>query len=242
MNSWIYAGRNLKELINDLLSLAFTIVLPAFLLIIMVSLNNKLQFSSSYKPENFVPATIIFSYAFLTMFSGMLIAKDRDSSFLSRMFVSPLKSYNYILGYIIPLLIIAFIQALLLYIIGFTMGLSFTINIIASIPFLLLIALLFIGLGLLMGSILKDQQVGPISSILVQIVAFMSGMWFDLELVGGAFKTIGYILPFAHAVDLIKLVLHGNYSQIGVPMLVICIYVISITLLAIFAFKRNMKR
>lgn len=242
MKTWIYTKRNLKELLSDPLSLIFTIGLPAFLLVFMVSLNKNLQFNEAFRVENFVPATIIFSYSFLTMFSGMLVAKDRSSSFLTRMFTSPLKAHNYILGYIIPILIIALIQAIILYLIGFVVGLSFSINVLLSIPFLLIIALLFVSLGLLLGSLLKDQQVGPVASIIIQVVAFLSGMWFSLELVGGAFELIGNILPFSHSVNLLKYVLSGNYKQIGLPIIIISAYMIVVLLFSIWVFKKNMKK
>lgn len=242
MRTWIYAKRNLKELLSDPLSFIFMVGLPAFLLVFMVLLNKKLQFNEAFVPANFVPAAIIFSFAFLTMFSGMLLAKDRESNFLSRMFVSPLKAHDYILGYTIPILIIAFIQSIVLYTVGVAVGLSVSVYIFVSLPFLLIVSLLFVSLGLLLGSMLKDQQVGPVGSILVQVVAFLSGMWFSLDLVGGAFKVIGNILPFAHSVDLIKYVLAGDFNLIFMPLSVISGYVIVITLLAIFLFQKNMKK
>lgn len=242
MKTWIFAKRNLKELLSDPVSLIFMIGLPAFLLIFMVLLNKNLQFNAAFNPENFVPSAIIFSFSFLTMFSAMLLAKDRGSNFLSRMFVSPLKAHNYILGYTIPILIIALVQSIILYGVGFAVGLTINIHILISLPFLIIVSLLFVSLGLLFGSILKDQQVGPIVSILVQVVAFLSGMWFSLDLIGGAFKVIGYILPFAHAVDLIKYVILGNYNLILTPLLVVCGYIITLTLVAIVLFKKTMKK
>jgi ABC-2 type transport system permease protein len=242
MKTWIFAKRNLKELLSDPVSLIFMIGLPAFLLIFMVLLNKNLQFNAAFNPENFVPSAIIFSFSFLTMFSAMLLAKDRGSNFLSRMFVSPLKAHNYILGYTIPILIIALVQSIILYGVGFAVGLTINIHILISLPFLIIVSLLFVSLGLLFGSILKDQQVGPIVSILVQVVAFLSGMWFSLDLIGGAFKVIGYILPFAHAVDLIKYVILGNYNLILTPLLVVCGYIITLTLVAIVLFKKNIKK
>lgn len=241
MKSWIYSKRNMKELLSDPISLVFTIGLPAFLLIFMTSLNKSIGVNEAFKPENFVPSTIIFSYAFLTMFTGLLIAKDRSSSFLSRMYVSPLKAHHYIIGYMLPVLIISLVQSILLYVIGFIIGLPITIDTIISIPFLLIISILFISFGVLFGSLLKDQQVGPISSILIQIVAFMSGMWFSLDLIGGTFKTIGYILPFAHALDMIRFVLQGNYVHVLQPFLVVSLYVIVTTVISIMVFKKNMK-
>lgn len=240
MKTLIYAKRNLKELLSDPVSLIFTIGLPVFLLIFMVSLNENLGVNDVYKVENFVPSTIIFSYAFLTMFSGMLVAKDRSSAFLSRMFISPLKPHHYILGYMIPLLLIALIQSIILYAVGFIMGLPITIHVLTSLPFLLLISLLFIGLGILFGSLLKDQQVGPITSILIQVVAFLSGMWFSLDLVGGFFKQVGYVLPFAHGVDMVRSVIAGDYTTILIPLVVVCTYSIASIICSIIMFKKQM--
>ncbi len=242
MKTIVYSKRNFKELLNDPINLAFTIGLPVFLIIFMVIFNKSLQFNESFNVENFVPSTIIFSFTFLTMFSGMLIAKDRTSEFLSRMYVSPLKAHNYILGYALPMLVVAFIQILILYAIGFILGLNFTLNILASIPFLLLISLIFIGLGLVFGSLLKDSVVGGVSSIIIQVVAFTSGMWFSLDLIGGAFKTISYILPFSHSVDLVKSIVSGNYKDILVSTLVVLAYTLITVILSIIIFKKKMKQ
>lgn len=242
MKTIVYSKRNFKELLSDPINLAFTIGLPVFLIIFMVIFNKSLQFNESFNVENFVPSTIIFSFTFLTMFSGMLIAKDRTSEFLSRMYVSPLKAHNYILGYALPMLVVAFIQILTLYAIGFILGLNFTLNILASIPFLLLISLIFIGLGLVFGSLLKDSVVGGVSSIIIQVVAFTSGMWFSLDLIGGAFKTISYILPFSHSVDLVKSIVSGNYNDILVSTLVVLAYTLITVILSIIIFKKKMKQ
>ena len=241
MKTIIYGKRNIKELLSDPISLVFTIGLPAFLLLFMVTFNKSLQVNKAFDVENFVPSTIIFSFTFLTMFSGMLIAKDRSSEFLSRMYISPLKAHNYILGYIWPSLIIALIQVLLLYGIGFILGMKFSIHILISIPFLLMIAMLFIGLGLIFGSFLKDTQVGGITSILIQVVAFTSGMWFSLDLVGETFRFISQLMPFSHSVDFVRLIIVGNYKEIWIPLSVVIGYVVVSVLTAIFSFKKHMK-
>lgn len=241
MKTWLYAQRNLKELLSDPLSLVFTIGLPAFLLVFMVQLNRNLVPIEAFRIENFLPATIVFSYSFLTMFVGLLVAKDRCSSFLARMYTSPLKAHHYILGYMIPVAIIALMQAAILYLIGLALGMPVSIHILASLPFLVFASLLFIALGVMAGSLLKDTQVGPIASILVQVVAFLSGMWFALDMVGGAFETIGRILPFSYAVDMIKYILSGDYASILLPVAVIGAYTFAALVAAVMIFKRHMK-
>ncbi len=241
MKAIVYAKRNLKELLNDPLSLIFTIGLPAFLLVFIISLNKSLGLNEAFSPENFVPSIIIFSYSFLTMFSAILVSKDRSSSFLTRMFVTPLKPKDYIIGYMIPQFIIALIQSIILYGLGLIVGLKFSWIILLTIPFLLIISLLFIGMGMLFGSLLKEQQVGPIVSIVVQVVAFLSGMWFSLDLVGGAFEVIGRILPFSHAVDLLKYILANDFTNMLISLLILIGYILVINILAIITFKKKMK-
>ncbi|MFA5543203.1 MAG: ABC transporter permease, partial [Bacilli bacterium] len=105
----------------------------------------------------------------------------------------------------------------------------------------LIISLLFIGMGMLFGSLLKEQQVGPIVSIVVQVVAFLSGMWFSLDLVGGAFEVIGRILPFSHAVDLLKYILANDFTNMLISLLILIGYILVINILAIITFKKKMK-
>ncbi len=241
MKTWIYAKRNMLELLSDPISLVFLIGLPAFLLLFMVSLNQNLPINDSFQIDQFLPATIVFSFSFLTMFSGMLVAKDRSSSFLNRMYISPLKAHHYIIGYLLPIWLIGWIQCILLTGIGLFLGLSLSIHLISGFLVLMFVSILFIALGLALGSLLKDQQVGPIASILVQVVAFLSGMWFSLDLIGGAFQTIGYLLPFAHAVDLTRHVMQGNYQDLGVAFLVVTLYILIIGFFAIIQFKKTMK-
>ena len=96
-----FAKRNFKELIRDPLSLIFEIALPLFLLFIFQQFNID---ADNYRLENFTPSIILFGFSFITLFTATLIAKDRTSSFLIRLGISPMKSGDYILGYILSLL------------------------------------------------------------------------------------------------------------------------------------------
>lgn len=242
MKTMILARRNFKELLNDFLSIFFMLFLPAIVLVLLVSLNKNLDLNETFEVKNLVPAIIIFSFPFMSMFSGVLVAKDRGSSFLTRLFVSPLRAHNYIIGYMLPLLLLSVFQIIFLYIVGIIMGLQITIHIFASIPFLLLIAFLFVNVGLLLGSVFTDQQVGGVGSIFIQVVSFLGGVWFPLELVGGAFEVIGLILPFSHAVDISQKILAGDYSQILIHLGIIILYTILTALLATFTFKQKMNQ
>lgn len=239
MRLLIFAKRNVKELLRDPLSLIFCIGLPAVLLI-LISIMQKSVEVDIFELSNFTPGMLVFSLSFLSLFSAMLVSNDRINSFLIRLFVSPMKAKDFILGYSLPLLLIAIIQCIVCLIIACFMGLTFNVNLILSFVFMIPIACLFIGFGLLIGSLFKDKQVGGISSILVNVVAFTSGMWFDLNLMGGAFKIVSSLLPFYHANELIKLIMAGNYNNIFIHLLWVIGYAIVVFVIAIITFNKKM--
>lgn len=236
-----FAKRNTKELLRDPLSLIFNIGLPLFLLVFMSFLYHKLGMDNdAFRISSFAPSTIIFSYSFNTLFIGNLISRDRESSFLMRLLSSPLKSISYVMGYVIPLSLISLIQSILLYITAICLGLPFSIHIIWSILILIPLAFLFTGIGILFGSIFSDKQVGGISSIVIQVVAFTSGMWFPISAIGGTYEFICTLLPFYHMVEITKNTMLGTGSDLVVHLLWVFGYTILIYALALIKFKSNM--
>ena len=188
-----FAKRKFKELIRDPLSFIFEIILPIFLLFIFQQINIP---GESYRLENFTPGIIIFGFSFVTLFAATLVSKDRGSAFLTRLATSPMKSREYILGYILSLLPIIGIQSVLFFIGAIILGLSFTINIIFAILVSLFISVFFISLGILLGSLVSERATGGIGSIIVQLVCFTSGMYFSKDLIGKGFSLVCEILPF----------------------------------------------
>ena len=238
MRSITFAKRNIKELIRDPLSIFFALLLPLFLLVIFQQFKIP---SIEYKIENFTPSIILFSFSFLTLFTATLIASDRQSSLLTRLFATPMQAYEYILGYTLAVLPIAFMQIIILFTTAFFLNLPFTISILLAIPILLLISLLFIGLGILIGLISTEKSASGIGSIIVQLVCFTSGMYFSLEMVGKVFRIISGILPFYHALEITKGILnHLSFSVIS-PLIVIG-YIIIIYLFTIIIFNKNIIR
>ena len=233
-----FAKRNFKELIRDPLSLIFEIALPIFLLVIFQQFNIP---DEAYKLENFTPGSILFGFSFITLFTSTLISKDRTSSFLIRLGTSPMKSSDYILGYIISLIPIIIIQDVLFFIVAIILGLNFSISIIYTIIISIVISILFISLGIFIGSIASERGTGGIGSIIVQLVCFTSGMYFPKETVGKAFARICEILPFESCLNIIRGTLNNNLEIISTRnIIVFLIYLIVILLLSILIFKKKM--
>jgi ABC-2 type transport system permease protein len=147
------------------------------------------------------------------------------------------------LAYTLPILPIAVGQSVICYAVALLLGLIPSWNILMAVLMILPICLLFIGIGLLCGSCLSDKQVGGIcGALLTNVSAWLSGIWFDLELVGGAFKKIAYCLPFVHAVELERAVLRGAYGEMISHLWWVLGYAAVTLLAAILLFLRQMNR
>ena len=237
MRTLTFANRNFKEIIRDPLSIIFAIILPLFLLYIFKQFKIP---NEVYNIENFTPGIIIFSLSFITMFTSLLVAKDRSTSLTTRLGISPMKSIDYILGYSISVLPIVLIQNILFFITAILLGLNFSINIIYTILVSIPISLLFISLGILIGTITTEKSSSGVSSIVVQLVAFTSGMYFSTDMVGNTFSTICKILPFQSTLNITKGILNNNNTNILSNIIIVLIYTISVIILAIILFKKKM--
>ncbi|MBD5480496.1 MAG: ABC transporter permease [Lachnospiraceae bacterium] len=232
-----FSGRNAKEILRDPLTAAFGLGFPIVLILLLSALQANIPVSL-FELESLTPGMTIFGLSFMTLFSATLIAKDRESTFLQRLYTSPLTAADFIFGYTLPILPIAVAQCLLCYVVALILGLSITVNIVYAVLFILPVALFFIALGLLFGSLLNVKQVGGLcGALLTNLSAWLSGIWFDLELVGGAFKKIAYLLPFVHAVELERAVLSGNMADIFPHLYWVLGYAVAASIAAILVFR-----
>ena len=240
MRFLVFASRNRKEILRDPLNLAFGISFPLVLLFLLSAIQANIPVNL-FEIEKLAPGIAVFGLSFISLFSGTLIATDRSTSFLMRLFASPLSASDFILGYALPLLPMAILQSATCFIASFFLGLSLNVNVLLALIVLIPTAGLFIGIGLLAGSIFTDKQVGGIcGALLTNLSAWLSGTWFDLNLVGGTFKTIAYALPFVHAVDATKAAIAGDYTSIFPHLWWVLGYAVVIMVIAVVIFRNKM--
>ena len=233
-----FAKRNFKEIVRDPLSLIFAIILPLFLLFIFQQINIP---SESYNIENFTPGIVIFGFSFITLFTATLVAKDRSTSLLIRLGISPMKSVDYILGYMLSILPMILIQNVLFFALALILKLPFTPYILLAILISVFISIIFISLGLIIGSLVSEKASSGISSIVIQLVAFTSGMYFPLELLGNGFATVCKVLPFESCVTILKAFVNANVTLIEPRnIIVLLVYTILILVASILIFKKKM--
>ena len=210
MKMLTFAKRCVKEILRDPINLSFGLGFPLVLLYLLSAIQANIPVSL-FEIDTLTPGIAVFGLSFMTLFSATLIAKDRESAFLQRLYTTPLKGFDFIMGYMLPLLPIAIGQTAICYIFAIPLGLTVGTNIVYAIVGIIPMAVFNIALGLLCGSILGVKQVGGIcGALLTNLSAWLSGVWFDLKLVGGFFQKIANALPFVHAAELEKALLRSN--------------------------------
>ena len=242
MKMLTFAKRCTKEILRDPINLGFGLGFPMVLLVLLSSLQANIPVSL-FEIDTLTPGITVFGLSFLTLFSATLVAKDRESAFLQRLYTTPLTGLDFILGYMLPLLPIALGQTVICYLFAIPLGLTVSIHIVYAIIGIIPMAIFNIALGLLCGSILGVKQVGGIcGALLTNISAWLSGVWFDLKLVGGLFEKTANALPFVHAAEMEKALFNGNIDLAMTHILPVLLYSALATVVAVFCFLRQMKK
>ena len=242
MKMLTFAKRCAKEILRDPLNLAFGLGFPLVLLFLLSAMQANIPVSL-FEIDNLTPGITIFGLSFMTLFSATLIAKDRESAFLQRLYTTPLTGLDFVIGYMLSILPIALSQTVICYLAAVPLGLTVSINIVYGILGIIPMAIFNIALGLLCGSLLGVKQVGGVcGALLTNLSAWLSGVWFDLNLLGGLFEKIANMLPFVHAVELEKALLSGNFDLAISHILPVLLYGAIATLVAILCFLSQMKK
>ena len=242
MKMLTFANRCTKEILRDPINLGFGLGFPLVLLVLLSALQANIPVSL-YEIDTLTPGITVFGLSFMTLFSATLVAKDRESAFLQRLYTTPLTGPDFILGYMLPILPISIAQAAICYLAAVPLGLTIRIEIVYAMIGIVPVAIFNIALGLLCGSVLNVKQVGGIcGALLTNLSAWLSGVWFDLTLVGGFFEKVAGALPFFHAAELEKALFRGDLECAAVHVLPVLLYSVLITVAAVLCFLRQMKK
>ena len=235
-----FAKRNIKELLRDPLTLFFGLGFPLVLLVLMNLIQRNVPVHI-FELNTLAPGVAFFGLTFMALFSGLLLARDRTSAFLSRLAASPMTAADFLLGYLLPMLPMAAGQTVICLGAAVALGLPLNWNLLAAAASLLPSALLFIALGLLCGTLFNDKQVGGVcGAILTNATAWLAGIWFDLSLIGGPFQTVASFFPFVHGADGARAALAGDWAALPGHLLVVAVWAAAVMAAAIALFRRKM--
>ena len=242
MRTKVFAGRVARDILRDPLNLLFGLGFPLVVLLLLTAIQSHVPVELFALPR-LTPGITVFGLSFLTLFSATLVARDRESAFLQRLYTTPMRAHEFILGYLLPLLPMALAQGAVSYLAAVIAGLAPSLNILCALSGLLLVSLFFIALGLLCGSVFGIKQVGGLcGALLTNLTAWLSGTWFDLELVGGVFRRAADLLPFVHAVEMERALLAGDFAGVLPHIGWVLGYAAAASAAAVCLFLRQMRR
>ena len=242
MRTKVFAGRVARDILRDPLNLLFGLGFPLVVLLLLTAIQSHVPVELFALPR-LTPGITVFGLSFLTLFSATLVARDRESAFLQRLYTTPMRAHEFILGYLLPLLPMALAQGAVCYLAAVIAGLAPSLNMLYALAGLLLVSLFFIALGLLCGSVFGIKQVGGLcGALLTNLTAWLSGTWFDLELVGGVFRRAADLLPFVHAVEMERALLAGDFAGVLPHIGWVLGYAAAAAAAAVCLFLRQMRR
>ena len=136
MKMLTFAKRCTKELLRDPLDLIFGLGFPLVLLLLLSIIQANIPVSL-FELESLTPGITVFGLAFMTLFSATLIARDRSSAFLQRLYTTPLTAWDFILGYTPPIAPFAVAQSIICYLAALALRLPLTVNILYAVLLML---------------------------------------------------------------------------------------------------------
>ena len=245
-----FSSRNIKELLRDPLSYIFCLGFPLVMLVIMSIVNQSIPAEANmtiFNIENLSAGIAMFGLSFVMLFTCLTVSKDRSGAFLTRLYASPMRSADFIAGYMLPVLVLALIQL----VISFAASLLATVilgentmnigGVLLAIVMLLPVAIFFIAAGLLFGSLFNEKSAPGLCSIIISLATILGGVFFDAESTGGIMLDVCNALPFFHAVKAARLAVALQLEDIGVHLLITLAYAVVFSVLASVVFRSKMR-
>lgn len=244
-----FSSRNLKEIIRDPLSYVFCLGFPLVMLVVMTLVNDGIPAEAKmtiFRIDNLAGGIAVFGLTFVMLFVCLSVSKDRSGAFLMRLYSTPMRSGNFIAGYLLPSLLLALMQVVITFAASFVIALIKDVEINAlgmllSVVTLLPTVVMFISMGLLFGTLFSEKAAPGLCSVVISFASFLGGIWFDVDNTSGVLKNICGVLPFVHSVKTARMTCALDFSELPGHLLITSAYALVMTVLSIFVFKSKMK-
>ncbi len=246
-----FASRNVKELLRDPLSYVFCLGFPLVMLVVMTLIDRSVPPEAGmtlFRIDRLCGGIAVFGQTFLMLFTCLTVSKDRSTSFLVRLYATPMTQTDFTAGYLLPILLLAVLQGfavcLASYVISLTEGDPLRIwGLFFMLLTLLPSALFFASIGLLSGTLFSEKAAPGLCSVVISLGSFLGGIWFDAEGVGGVLLKICKALPFWYCVKAARSACICDFSwpEWGRPLIVVLIWAAGVTVLAAVCFRAKMR-
>jgi ABC-2 type transport system permease protein len=189
----------------------------------------------------YFPGIAVYGLMILISTAAGIIAGDRERGFLIRLFTTPAKPWDFILGYSLPFIPVLIFSTLIYLGVGMALGLTVVGNLGHAFLIFFLIGLCSVGIGMIVGSLVKSESQTGISWIFIVPVAMISGAWFTVDRMPSAIRSIAGALPFIHAIDASRAVLNGSpFSAIVLDIYWLVGWTVVLFATGIMLFRRTM--
>jgi ABC-2 type transport system permease protein len=189
----------------------------------------------------YFPGIAVYGLMILISTAAGIIAGDREKGFLSRMFTTPARPSDFILGYSLPFIPVLIISTLIYLGVGMALGLTIVGSLGYAFLIFFLIGLCSIGIGMIVGSLIKSESQAGISWLFIVPMAMISGAWFTVDRMPAALKSIAGALPFIHAMDASRDIINGSsFSAIILDIYWLIGWTIVLFAAGIMLFRRTM--
>ena len=231
MRAIVFAKRNVKEILRDPISFVFCLGFPVGMLAIFRVLQCNVG-DGWMTAVDLIPGVSVFSLTFVMLYETLLVSKDRTTSFLTRLYHSPMRTADFVVGYALPGVILSLLQSLLTYLVGVVIALipggrlgakgfeiaaklvgeQGTLEYFVTLPYAgflwatltaLPVIVFFVACGVLFGSLLNERSAPGVASAVISGAGILSGAWMPLAQMGG-FEDFCRVLPFYPAVTLAR--------------------------------------
>ena len=165
----------------------------------------------------YAPGMAVLGLMILISTAAEIIAADREKGFLARMFTTPARPWDFILGYSLPFIPVLIISTLIYLGVGMALGLTVVGNLGHAFLIFFLIGLCAIAIGMIWGSLVKSESHAGVSWGFIIPIAMISGAFFTVERMPAAIKSVAGALPFSHAIDASRAILNGSSFSAIIP-------------------------
>lgn len=179
----------------------------------------------------------------MVMITSMAIVRERERGTLEQLIVTPMKTWELMLGKIIPYIVVGYVQATVALLVGIVV---FDLPIRGSITLLYALTSLFImaslALGVLISTLARTQmQAMQMSFFIFLPSVLISGFMFPRESMPLFFNWLGYLLPLTFYLEILRgIILKGvGLSVLWTQVLALTLFITVTLTAAIMKFQKK---
>ena len=206
----------------------------------------RVWFNEDLKSVNYmIPAVISLIITLITqLLTSMSIVKERERGTLEQLIVTPLRTYELILGKTVPSIVISYLDVVLIIVIG---AWWFAVPIVGSVGLLLFVSLFYLlstlGIGMFISTISRTQQQAMMSSFFTMIFNIvLSGFMIPIENMPKILQYISYVVPLRYFLVIVRgiFVKGSDLNELWDELIALLVFGIVIFTISSMRFKRKL--